>query len=792
MDALSKCMTSAADFMKKTIKQSTLRKGFRWFDKECHEFKKFVRQRLRKYQRTRDNDDRISYTSSRNEYKTLLKKKRNVFKADVTMRLSDSFRDSEIFWKTLKLLQFRRHNVCPISSDVWVQHFREIYADKGNILLPVYSNVRPANELNSDSDCLNEPIGMDEVQESIKSLKGGKAGGGDGVLVEMIKCSSHILAPYFVRLFNSVLDTGNFPRLWCESTIIPLHKKGDRGNPDNYRGITLTSVFSKVFLHVVQNRIERWLNINEIIVEEQAGFRRGYSTVDNIFVLHGIAEKYLTQKKKLYVAFIDFRKAFDSVDRAGLWSVLEKYGFCGKICKVLRSMYENVKCCIRSGNTTSDFFPCCRGLKQGCKCSPKIFSIVINSLATEIKDKCKHGIQLMPNTPDVSILLFADDIVLLSDTVVGLQNQIDTLQVASARLGLEVNLQKTKVMVFRKGGHIAAHERWYINNNILEVVNEYKYLGYNFTTKMSSNVAMVELASRGKAAAAQISKMLKRLNYVVPDLFFKIFEGQVQPILLYASEVWGLNNCNVIETVRLYSMKQFMNVHVKTPNVMIYGDTGRYPLSVNATIRLVKYWLKILRMDEERLPKRIYRMLIKNIDHSNNWEHKVRTLLRESNLEYFWVRQEVQNDSLFNKFKEQWSNELFNSERYAVYREFKNTFGVEAYLYKVDKKVFKDAFIKFRFGTSELYIHKNRFETIGQFLCPLCQEEDEDENHVLTRCQAVSDLRVKYLVPHVRDDVNLFIQFMGAEEQTVLRAVCTYLYHVMKRREEAISECNGV
>ena len=96
----------------------------------------------------------------------------------------------------------------------------------------------------------------------------------------------------------------------------------------------------------------------------------------------------------------------------------------------------------------------------------------------------------MPNTHDISILLFADDIALFSDTVIGLQNQIDNLHLASTRLGLEVNLQKTKVIIFRKGGHIAAHERWFIAGNMLEIVNEYKYLGYNFTTKMSSNNAI--------------------------------------------------------------------------------------------------------------------------------------------------------------------------------------------------------------------------------------------------------------------------------------------------------------
>ena len=91
----------------------------------------------------------------------------------------------------------------------------------------------------------------------------------------------------------------------------------------------------------------------------------------------------------------------------------------------------------------------------------------------------------------------------------------------------------------------------------------------------------------------------------------------------------------MIETVNLYSLKQFMNVHTKTPNIMIYGDTGRYPLSINAAMRLAKYQLKILRMEDERLPKQVYRMLINTIESGNNWANKVRTMLKENNLESF-------------------------------------------------------------------------------------------------------------------------------------------------------------
>ena len=108
------------------------------------------------------------------------------------------------------------------------------------------------------------------------------------------------------------------------------------------------------------------------------------------------------------------------------------------------------------------------------------FSLLINDLANEIMGKAKHGIPLGPTEIELFILLFADDLTLLASTVIGLQNPLNALSVAAKRLGLTVNLDKPKVMVFRKGGYLAAKERWFWDDQKLEVVNTYKYLAFFF------------------------------------------------------------------------------------------------------------------------------------------------------------------------------------------------------------------------------------------------------------------------------------------------------------------------
>ena len=124
----------------------------------------------------------------------------------------------------------------------------------------------------------------------------------------------------YTNLFNLILHTGVIPEIWTESIIKPIiyKQKGDRNNLDNYRGISLISCFSKLFTSVLNNRLEKFIEVNQIIGEEQAGFRHGYSTLGNIYILKTIIDFYLSKKKRLFVAFVDFRKAYDNLNRSAL------------------------------------------------------------------------------------------------------------------------------------------------------------------------------------------------------------------------------------------------------------------------------------------------------------------------------------------------------------------------------------------------------------------------------------------------------------------------------------------
>ena len=400
--------------------------------------------------------------------------------------------------------------------------------------------------MTDDADVsFNRPITKDEVKVALRKLKNRKAAGPDGIIGELIKnaCIYEPILDFLVKFFNSLFDSGSYPENWCNSIVLPLYKKGDVNNANNYRGISLCDISSKLYSTIINSRLQEWTEENNITGEYQAGFKRNYSTVDHMFTLLAFVQKQFSLNRKLYVAFIDFEKAFDSINRSLLWPILLKYGIHGKLFRCVKSMYASVKSRVRNGANLSDYINCTTGVKQGDVCSPVLFSLFINELTLEVINNGRHGANFVTEWLELFILLLADDVMLVAETVVGLQTQLNSLYRASVSLQLKVNMKKSNIIVFRKGGYLAATEKWIYNGAYMPVVNVYKYLGIYFSTRLSFNFACKDLMSKAKNATLSILKKLYGLDNHSFELFIKLFDSQIQPILLYGAELWGLDDC---------------------------------------------------------------------------------------------------------------------------------------------------------------------------------------------------------------------------------------------------------
>ena len=215
----------------------------------------------------------------------------------------------------------------------------------------MFNDITPRSHDNSfqvsTNDAINQQFSIMEIKYEIKQLKTNKASGTDSIINEFFKNCHIDCLQIITDFFNIVLNTGNVPTEWCLGIIHPLYKnKGSVTDPDNYRGITLLSCTSKLFTACLNHRLSKYVDDN-ILGEEQAGFREGYSTIDHIFVLQLIIELYQSVHKRVYCAFIDYRKAFDYVSRPLLWRKLLSYDINGKFLNVIIHMYSKAISCIQ-------------------------------------------------------------------------------------------------------------------------------------------------------------------------------------------------------------------------------------------------------------------------------------------------------------------------------------------------------------------------------------------------------------------------------------------------------------
>ena len=157
----------------------------------------------------------------------------------------------------------------------------------------------------------------------------------------MIKNSTHILLESLTKLFNFVFEKGEFPKIWNETFIVPLHKTGSKSDPSNYRGLSISSNLGKAFNKIIHLRLIKFTLDNNQLSKNQIGFMEHSRTADHIFSLKSIIEHYKLKKKKVYAAFIDLKKAFDTIWRLGLFYILLKNGVPKKIFNIIHSMYSN-------------------------------------------------------------------------------------------------------------------------------------------------------------------------------------------------------------------------------------------------------------------------------------------------------------------------------------------------------------------------------------------------------------------------------------------------------------------
>jgi len=319
-----------------------------------------------------------------------------------------------------------------------------------------------------------------------------------------------------------------------------------------------------------------------------------------MFSLYALFELLCVKKKKLHCAFIDFEKAFDFVQRNSLFFKLINNNINGKFCRIVENMYSDAKSRIVHNNKMSDMFACEIEVRQGENLSPLLFSIYLNDLQDFLEGLNIKGIDSISRDLEnelmiyfkILILLYADDTILLSESKDDLQIMLNEFSTYCKKWKLRINVQKTKILIFSKG-RIPNNLKFHIDNNDIEIVKDYKYLGIFFARSGSFLTTRKYLQEKAIKAMYGLLQQCRKHKLSI-ECQLDMFDKTILPILLYGSEIWGFENIDIIERVHLRFCKLILHLKQSTPNFMVYDELGRYPISVIMKVRMVKFWCRIL------------------------------------------------------------------------------------------------------------------------------------------------------------------------------------------------------
>ena len=326
-----------------------------------------------------------------------------------------------------------------------------------------------------DLDIYIDPPTMEEVKAAIKAMKGGKAVGADGLTAKMLKAEETETPRRLMCIVREIWESETIPEAWKTGLIAKLTKKGDLGECNNWRGITLLPITSKIFSKIIHTRLAETLD--EFIRQEQAGFRPGHSCSDHIFTLRQILEQSKEWNVPLYANLVDFEKAFDSIHRDSLWKILRHYGIPSKLVNVIKMLYSDFKCQVICNTALTDDFSVTTGVKQGCILSPFLFILGMDWVLKQVTGSGTRGIR-WTLTSVLEDLDYADDIVLLAHRYQDMQAKTNFLATAARSLGFKFNTEKTR--------HLRMNSRpnqpITVNNEVIDEVDHFTYLGSKVST----------------------------------------------------------------------------------------------------------------------------------------------------------------------------------------------------------------------------------------------------------------------------------------------------------------------
>lgn len=353
---------------------------------------------------------------------------------------------------------------------------------------------------------------------------------------------------------------------------------------DQFRGIGLISVINKCFCEVIRQRLTSWADRNHKLPPAQFGFRKGHSTVDKLFVLSALTQRAKKLKEPLYSILVDFRKAFDSIKHDLLWIKLQKMGVSTRIILLLKNMYRGINSAVQipGSNDLTCNFTHHQGDRQGCILSPLLFNLFLSDLDSSLQRQGCRTVKLM--TTDVRCLMFADDLVVVTESGRDLQKVLQALEEYCTTWGLSINVEKTKIIIFRRSPCDHGTDFKYQERRVKQV-KSHKYLGLMISgTGGIFRQGINQFQQQAKRSTFRVLRHLRKLAHgrLPVETLCHAFQTLILPIMTYAAEVWAYDvriaYKKMMTAIQMKFLKYALGVGRPTPNAAVLLELGEYPI----------------------------------------------------------------------------------------------------------------------------------------------------------------------------------------------------------------------
>jgi hypothetical protein len=405
-----------------------------------------------------------------------------------------------------------------LKANLFNEYFKSVFTAEPMGPLPAFSPRCPS--------VMNKiTVSVPGVIKQLKSLDAGKSQGNDEIPPCFLKECAAELAPMLTLLFQKSLDTGELPDDWLDALVNPIHKKGEKDIPSNYRPISLTSVTCKVLEHIVYSNIYSHLDRHMLLSPYQHGFRKKHSTVGQLIsVAHDWAKSF-EQKIPIDSIFLDFAKAFDKVPHQRLLHKISSYGIQGQTLQWISNFLTKRRQCVVVSGTKSNWLPVTSGVPQGTVMGPLLFLIYVNDITDVTRS---------------SLRLFADDTMLYrpinneADTQI-LQSDLNRLSEWIDKWLLKINIDKcVHLRVTSCKRHSENSPSYLLNGNILPQQDSTKYLGVTISSNLKWTKHWNETCNK---ANSMLGLLRRNLNGASKQAKRIAYQSLVRSKLEYATDV---------------------------------------------------------------------------------------------------------------------------------------------------------------------------------------------------------------------------------------------------------------